>query len=65
MGREDEAEQTLRAALKRAPQSAPAHHALGLALVRQKRTQEALAELATAAKLARERTLQFLRQHVG
>ncbi|MFO1361555.1 MAG: multiheme c-type cytochrome [Burkholderiales bacterium] len=52
VAREDEAERTLRAALARAPQSAPVHHALGLALVRQKRTHEALAELALAAKLA-------------
>jgi Flp pilus assembly protein TadD len=53
-GREDEAERTLRDALKRSPQSAPVHHALGLALVRQKRTAEAVAELARAAKLAPE-----------
>jgi tetratricopeptide (TPR) repeat protein len=54
VAREDEAERTLRAGLKRSPQSAPVHHALGLALVRQKRTDAALAELATAAKLAPE-----------
>jgi tetratricopeptide (TPR) repeat protein len=54
LAREDAAERTLRDALKRAPQSAPAHHALGLALVRQKRAGEALAELALAAKLAPE-----------
>ncbi len=54
LAREDEAERTIRAALARTPGSAPAHHALGLSLVRQKRAQEALAELALAAKLAPE-----------
>jgi tetratricopeptide (TPR) repeat protein/cytochrome c553 len=54
VAREDEAERTLREALKRSPRSAPLHHALGLALVRQKRTDAALAELALAAKLAPE-----------
>jgi tetratricopeptide (TPR) repeat protein len=54
VAREDEAERTLREALKRSPRSAPLHHALGLALVRQKRTDATLAELATAAKLAPE-----------
>jgi tetratricopeptide (TPR) repeat protein len=54
VAREDEAERTLREALKRSRQSAPVHHALGLALVRQKRTSVALAELALAAKLAPE-----------
>jgi len=42
----------LREALARNPRSAPAHFALGLSLTRQKRTAEALKELATAAKLA-------------
>jgi tetratricopeptide (TPR) repeat protein len=51
-GQDSEAERTLRAVLARAPQSAVAHHALGLTLVRQKRTREALAELARATKLA-------------
>ena len=50
--REDEAERTIRAALQSAPQSAPAHHALALALVRQKRVLDALAEFALAAQLA-------------
>jgi tetratricopeptide (TPR) repeat protein len=54
VAREDEAERTLREALKRSPRSAPVHHALGLALVRQKRTDAALAELAAAVKLAPE-----------
>jgi tetratricopeptide (TPR) repeat protein len=52
VGREEEAERTLRDALKRSPRSAPVHHALGLTLVRQKRTAAALAELALAARLA-------------
>jgi tetratricopeptide (TPR) repeat protein len=52
LGQDSEAERTLRAVLARAPQSAVAHHALGLTLVRQKRTREALAELARATKLA-------------
>ena len=51
-GLESLAEETLRAALARNPPSAAVHHALGLSLVRQKRAVEALAELATAAKLA-------------
>ncbi|HEX9178789.1 MAG TPA: tetratricopeptide repeat protein, partial [Burkholderiales bacterium] len=51
-GDEDAAEQTLRAAIARMPDSAPAHHALGLALIRQRQTAEAVAELARAAKLA-------------
>jgi tetratricopeptide (TPR) repeat protein len=51
-GDEDAAEQTLRAAIARMPNSAPARHALGLALIRQRQTAEAMAELAQAAKLA-------------
>ncbi|HET9700822.1 MAG TPA: tetratricopeptide repeat protein, partial [Burkholderiales bacterium] len=51
-GDEDAAEQTLRAALARTPDSAPLHHALGLALIRQRQTAEALAGLARAAQLA-------------
>jgi len=53
-GRESDAERTLRTTLARVPRSAAAHHALGLSLVRQKRTTEALAELARAAALAPE-----------
>jgi len=52
LARDDEAERILRELLKRTPQSAPAHHALGLALVRQRRTLEALEELALATKIA-------------
>jgi len=50
-GEEPLAEQALREALRHAPSSAPAHHALGLSLVRQRRLSEALAELARAAEL--------------
>ncbi|MGE5946449.1 MAG: tetratricopeptide repeat protein, partial [Betaproteobacteria bacterium] len=49
---EPEAERTLRAALVRSPKSAPLHHALGLALVRQQRKPEALAEFGRAVSLA-------------
>jgi tetratricopeptide (TPR) repeat protein len=52
LAQEGEAERTLREAIGRAAQSAPAHHALGLALARQRRLPEALGELALAAKLA-------------
>jgi len=41
----------LRDGLKRAPKNAALHHALGLALVRAKRQQQALAELEQATKL--------------
>jgi Flp pilus assembly protein TadD len=54
LGDESNAEATLRAALARDPSLAAAHHALGLALVRQSRLPEALNELATAATLAPE-----------
>ena len=49
--RESAAEAVLREGLKRSPRSGPLHHALGLTLVRTKRADAALAELATAAKL--------------
>lgn len=52
LGREEEAEATLREALARAPESADAHYALGLSLVRQKRMPEAVSELDRAAALA-------------
>ena len=52
LGRESEAEHTLRAGLERAPGDAMLHHALGLSLVRQKRTAEALGELKAATQLA-------------
>ena len=51
-GDEARAEATLRAALLRDPSLAAAHHALGLALVRQSRLPEALDEFATAVTLA-------------
>lgn len=53
-GRDAEAEATLRAALARTTDPAPLHHALGLALVRQKRMAQAMAELEAAARLAPE-----------
>ena len=49
-GRDVEAEQVLRRGLSAAPGDAGLHHALGLALVRQKRLPEALVELERAAK---------------
>ena len=51
-GREAEGAAALRRALEVDPESAPAHHAYGLSLVRQKRTAEALPELRRAAELA-------------
>ncbi|MCM2310454.1 MAG: hypothetical protein NDI84_03540, partial [Steroidobacteraceae bacterium] len=50
-GRETEAEATLREGLKLSPDAAALHHALGLALVRQQRKQEALLELKRATEL--------------
>jgi predicted CXXCH cytochrome family protein len=50
--REEEAAEQLRQAIAIAPDSAEAHEALGLALVRQGRLPEALNELAYAAQLA-------------
>jgi tetratricopeptide (TPR) repeat protein len=52
LGRESESEGTLRAGLERAPRDAMLHHALGLALVRQRRATEALSELKLATELA-------------
>lgn len=52
LGAEDRAEAVLRAGLARHPGSADLRHALGLALVRQKRTGEALVELGAAAAAA-------------
>jgi Flp pilus assembly protein TadD len=46
-----EGERVLREGLAAAPESADLHHALGLSLVRQKRTPEALAALGSAARL--------------
>jgi len=53
-GSESAAETTLRQALGRNPNAGALLHALGLSLVRQKRTEEALASLTEAAKLAPE-----------
>ncbi len=53
-GREAEAERKLREFLARRPDAAAAHHALGLSLVRQRRNDEALPALETAARLAPE-----------
>jgi predicted CXXCH cytochrome family protein len=55
-GDEKAAEETLRKALLRNPDSAPLHHALGLSLIRQKRLSEALAALQKAAEVAPEDT---------
>jgi Flp pilus assembly protein TadD len=49
--RELDVERVLRGGLRQSPQSGALHHALGLALVRTKRNDQALAELARAAKL--------------
>ena len=50
-GRDAEGESILRGGLKIAPKSAILHHALGLALVRMKRTDQALGELERATAL--------------
>jgi predicted CXXCH cytochrome family protein len=52
LGREDEGLAVLRETATAAPRDAGLHHALGLALVRQKKTDEALAELRRAVELA-------------
>jgi Flp pilus assembly protein TadD len=54
-GRDADAEKVLREGLRRAPRDAGLHHALGLTLVRRKRTEEALLELEKAATLPPER----------
>jgi Flp pilus assembly protein TadD len=51
IGRDRDGEQVLREALSRSAQEASLHHALGLTLVRQKRTEAALDELRQAAAL--------------
>ena len=51
MGRDADGETVLRAALIASPQDAGLHHALGLSLVRLKRSDEALGELRRAAEL--------------
>jgi predicted CXXCH cytochrome family protein len=53
-GDEKGGEETLRQALLRNPDSAPLHHALGLALIRQKRLPEALSALQKAVEAAPE-----------
>ena len=50
-GREADGERVLREGLAAEPESADLHHALGLSLVRQNRTPEALAPLGAAARL--------------
>lgn len=50
-GRDDAAAASLQQALAIAPESAAAHHAWGLHLVRQQRTAEAMGELKTAVEL--------------
>ena len=50
-GRETDSESVLRAALVASPQDAGLHYALGLALVRLKRSDEAFGELSKAAGL--------------
>ncbi|HZF27394.1 MAG TPA: tetratricopeptide repeat protein [Steroidobacteraceae bacterium] len=53
-GQEAQAEATLRAGIKVEPRVAELHHALGLALVRQKRLPDAMKELALATQLQPE-----------
>jgi tetratricopeptide (TPR) repeat protein len=50
-GREAEAETLLRQTISHTPEAAAAHHALGLALIRQKRYAEAISSLKRAAEL--------------
>jgi predicted CXXCH cytochrome family protein len=54
LGRESDGESVLRGALAASPGDAGLHHALGLSLVRLKRSDEALGELGRAAELAPE-----------
>jgi predicted CXXCH cytochrome family protein len=56
LGRDTDGGSVLRDALVASPQDAGLHHALGLVLVRLKRTDEALGELSLAAKLQPENT---------
>jgi predicted CXXCH cytochrome family protein len=53
-GRDKEGEAVLRTALAASPMDAGAHHALGLALIREKSREDALYELRQAANLAPE-----------
>ncbi|MFG1465345.1 cytochrome c3 family protein [Xanthobacter sp. DSM 24535] len=50
-GREADAEKVLRRAIELAPEAAPPRHSLGLALIRQKRTDEAVDQLGRASRL--------------
>jgi tetratricopeptide (TPR) repeat protein len=54
LGRDAEAESALREALARSPRDAALHHILGLVLIRLQKSEEALRELAEAARLAPE-----------
>ena len=56
LGRDDDSSQVLRTALLVSPRDANLHHALGLALVRQKHPDEALSELRQAAELDPDQT---------
>ena len=53
-GREADAEKTLRRGIKVTPENASLHHALGLSLVRQQHTSDALDELRLASRLNSE-----------
>ena len=55
LGKDDDGNQVLQAAIQASPRDAGLHHALGLALVRAKRLNEALPELRQAAELEPER----------
>jgi Flp pilus assembly protein TadD len=55
LGRDGDGEQVLRTAIAASPADAGLHHALGLALTRLKRRDEALAELRRASELDPER----------
>lgn len=55
-GREADSESSLRRAVAIAPQSAAAHHALGLAIVRQKKIIEAIVELRKSTQLDTQNT---------
>jgi len=56
LGRDADGETVLRATIAASPQDAGLHHALGLALTRLKRREEALGELRRAAELDPDRT---------
>jgi Flp pilus assembly protein TadD len=55
LGRNEEGESVLQAAVSTSPQDANLHYALGLALTRLKRTQESVSELYRAAELDPDR----------